>query len=969
MQPCLTLLGAPRVRDAAGERVLAASKPNGLLAYLAVRADWVSRAELTLLFWPDGDEADGHHALRQLVYRARRDPLARGLEVRDGRLRWLVATDVAEFRRALATADWSAAANAYGGAFLDGVDLDAAPAFEAWRDLERANLHERYLTAVVRAAAALEGRRAYTEAADLLRAAQRHDPIAEEVLRSLLRCLAATGDAGAVELAYARFAQDLAHEVGGEPDEETRRLLARLRAGERVASRPHNLPGQPTPFVGREAELRRIEGWLADRGTRLVTLVGPGGVGKTRLALQAAADQLGAYADGVFHVPLVEVAHGAGVAAAIGEAVRPRPPERGEPWAQLGDALRDREMLLVLDNLEHLRLVGARLATLLERAPGLTLLATSREPLDLRAERCLTLGGLEVPGEDDAAAARRDSVRLFVAAARRADPAFSLDDGALVDVIALCRHVDGVPLAIELAAAWTSCLSPAEIVREVERDLGFLRAPQQDVPERHRSLRGVLDAAWERLDERERELLARLAVFAGDADVPAIEAVTGGSRATLLGLVRRALVRRGPDGRFGMHGLVRQYAAERLAADPGVAEEVADRHLAFVVRRAAVGHGAEPPAGVGPSSGPDARPAIAAGRADLPEFRRAWSYACARGRAEAIERMMPSLLAVHERSAASADYLGWLDEALAAPSIGVSDGPLRGRLLAHRAACLQRAGRPAEAERAVEDALALLAASLPSVERGIAWRARGNAAYLRGDVEAAERAFERALAEAEAVGDPRFAAACLTNLGVAAKGSGALERALTLLGRARELAASRDDAIHAQTLNNLATVHAHLGHLADAELLLHESAAAKRRLGDDRGLSSTLANLGNLRARVGDAPGAERYHRESLRLAEAAGDRSGVARAHTNLGELAQRLGDARTAIAEHGRALEIKLAIDEQVGALEAYAELIRGHRALGDHEAAERVAAEEARYARAVGRQALSAAAPSAATRSRTA
>jgi predicted ATPase/DNA-binding SARP family transcriptional activator len=957
MQPCLTLLGAPRVRDAAGERVLAASKPNGLLAYLAVRADWVSRAELTLLFWPDGDEADGHHALRQLVYRARRDPLARGLEVRDGRLRWLVATDVAEFRRALATADWAAAANAYGGAFLDGVDLDAAPAFEAWRDLERANLHERYLTAVVRAAAALEGRRAYTEAADLLRAAQRHDPIAEEVLRSLLRCLAATGDAGAVELAYARFAQDLAHEVGGEPDEETRRLLARLRAGERVASRPHNLPGQPTPFVGREAELRRIEGWLADRGTRLVTLVGPGGVGKTRLALQAAADQLGAYADGVFHVPLVEVAHGAGVAAAIGEAVRPRPPERGEPWAQLGDALRDREMLLVLDNLEHLRLVGARLATLLERAPGLTLLATSREPLDLRAERCLTLGGLEVPGEDDAAAARRDSVRLFVAAARRADPAFSLDDGALVDVIALCRHVDGVPLAIELAAAWTSCLSPAEIVREVERDLGFLRASQQDVPERHRSLRSVLDAAWERLDERERELLARLAVFAGDADVPAIEAVTGGSRATLLGLVRRALVRRGPDGSFGMHGLVRHYAAERLAASPRLAEEVSDRHLAHVVGRVVAPADADP------------RPLVEACRSALPEVRRAWSTACARGDARAIERMMPSLLAVHERSAASADYLGWLDEALAAPSIGASDGPLRGRLLAHRAASLQRAGRPAEAERAVEDALALLAASPPSVERGIAWRARGNAAYLRGDVEAAERAFERALAEAEAVGDPRFAAACLTNLGVAAKGSGALERALTLLGRARELAASRDDAIHAQALNNLATVHAHLGHLADAELLLHESAAAKRRLGDDRGLSSTLANLGNLRARVGDAPGAERYHRESLRLAEAAGDRSGVARAHTNLGELAQRLGDARTAIAEHGRALEIKLAIDEQVGALEAYAELIRGHRALGDHEAAERVAAEEARYARAVGRQALSAAAPSAATRSRTA
>jgi predicted ATPase/Tfp pilus assembly protein PilF len=735
---------------------------------------------------------------------------------------------------------------------------------------------------------------------------------------------------------------DLVAEVGAGPGEETRVLLGRLRTGERVASRPHNLPGQATPFVGRETELRRIEGWLADRGTRLVSLVGPGGIGKTRLALQAAGDQLGAYADGVFFVPLVEIAHEAGVVAAIGDAVRLRPHGRGDPWARLADVLRDREMLLVLDNLEHLRPVCARLAGLLEHAPGLTMLATSREPLDLRAERSLTLGGLELPAEGDDDAAQRDSVRLFVASARRADPAFSLRDGALEEVAHLCRYVDGVPLVIELAAAWTACLSPAEIVREVQRDLGFLRAQQQDVPERHRSLRTVLDGAWERLDDRERDLLARMAGFAGDADLPAIEKVTGGSLPTLLGLVRRSLVRRGADGRFGMHGLVRQYAAERLAAAPAAASETAARHLEHVVRRLAVGPDGDP------------GPGMDACRADLADVRRAWSFACAHGEAEAVERMMAPLLAVHETAAAAADYLGWLDEALVARSVGRGDGPLRGRLLAHRAACLQRAGRPVDAERAVEDALALLEGSPPSVDRGVAWRARGNAAYLRGDVEVAERAFEHALAEAEAVGDPRFAAACLTNLGVAAKGRGALERALAHLERARSLAASRDGAIHAQALNNLATVHARLGHLAEAESLLLDSATAKRRLGDDRGLSSTLANLGNLRARVGDAVEAERHHRESLRLARAVGDRSGVARAHTNLAELAQRQGDARTAAAEHRNALELKLAIDEQVGALEAYAELVHCHLALGERDAADGVVEEATRYARSVGREA---------------
>jgi len=940
MPPALWLLAAPRVSDASGERPLPANKPTCLLLYLAVRADWVSRDELTLLFWPEGDELSTRHALRQLVYRARREPWVDGLEVRDGRLRWLVDTDVALLRRALATADWAAAAHAYGGSFLDGVDLPEAPGFEAWRDLERANLHERYLEAVVRAAASLEARRAYGEATTLLRSALRHDPIAEEVLRSLIRCLAAVGDAGAVELAYARFAQGLFDEVGGEPDEETRDLLERLRAGERVGSRPHNLPGQATPFVGREAELQHIEVWLADRGTRLVSLVGPGGIGKTRLALQVAGDQLGAYADGVFFVPLVEVAHVAGVAAAIGDAVRLQPHERGDPWARLADYLGDREMLLVLDSLEHLRPVGPHLAGLLERAPGLTMLATSREPLDLRSERSLTLGGLELPCDGDDGTAQRDSVRLFVASARRAHPTFSVRDGALDDVASLCRDLDGVPLAIELAAAWTACLSPAEIAREVQRDLGFLRAPQQDVPERHRSLRVVLDATWERLDDRERDMLGRMAGFAGDADLTAIEAVTGGSRQALLSLVRRSLVRRGADGRFGMHGLVRQYAAERLAAAPEVAAETSARHLAHVVGLL----------GTWPDGDP--RPATQACRADLPDVRRAWSHACAHGDADAVERMMAPLLAVHETGAASAGYLGWLEEALADPSVGREDGPLRGQLLAHRAACLQRTGRPADAEHAVEEALALLGASPPSVARGIAWRARGNAAYLRGDVDAAERAFERALAEAEAVGDLRFAAACLTNLGVAAKGRGALERALELLGRARDLAESRDDAVHAQALNNLATVHARLGRVDEAESLLLESAAAKRRLGDDRGLSSTLANLGNLRARVGDAPGAERYHRDSLRLAQAIGDRSGVARAHTNLADLAQRQGDTRTAATEHRRALELKLAIDEQVGALEAYAELVRCHLALGERATADRVADEGMRYAHVVGR-----------------
>ena len=265
----MSLLGPPRVVQGGTWRDLNASKPACLLYYLAARGDWVARPELTLLFWPERDESSARHALRQLVYRARALAWAEGLEVEETRLRWLVPNDLQALRAALAAGDWPAVVRTYGGAFLEGVTLPDAPGFDAWCELEREHCRERYLEAAIKSAAAAELQQAFAQAVDTLRAALQVDPLAEPVAVALMRSLALAGEPDAARNVYARLERDLAEHLGGEPGQAAQVLVDRLRRGERLESRPHNLPRQATAFVGREQELLAIGGRLRQRACRL----------------------------------------------------------------------------------------------------------------------------------------------------------------------------------------------------------------------------------------------------------------------------------------------------------------------------------------------------------------------------------------------------------------------------------------------------------------------------------------------------------------------------------------------------------------------------------------------------------------------------------------------------------------------------------------------------------------------------
>jgi predicted ATPase/DNA-binding SARP family transcriptional activator len=343
-------------------------------------------------------------------------------------------------------------------------------------------------------------------------------------------------------------------------------------------------PGPLTSLIGREEDLTRLHALLDDPACRLVTLVGPGGIGKTRLALEAGGTRRGRYRDGVVTVSFVGTSPAraeeaadlvvTNLAAALGVSLAvPR-----DPRELLADALAGCQLLLVLDNLEQLRDAAGVLAELLGRAPGVQVLGTSRRRLGLGVEWLIEVPGLPYPPPGaDADAATYPAVRLFEDRARLLRPGFR-PAADLAAVGRVCRLVAGVPLAIELAARWVRSASPAAIADRLAADGELLATTAPDVEPRHRSIRSVIDWSWELLGEGERQALARLSVLRGGFDLDAAAAVAGAGLPQLAGLVDHSLVEVGEDGRYNMHELLRQYAAQRLAADPAEELEVGRRH-------------------------------------------------------------------------------------------------------------------------------------------------------------------------------------------------------------------------------------------------------------------------------------------------------------------------------------------------------------------------------------------------------
>lgn len=341
-----------------------------------------------------------------------------------------------------------------------------------------------------------------------------------------------------------------------------------------------SLPPQLTPFVGRTEELKAISDLLADESCRLLTLIGPGGIGKTRLAIEAASLQQECFEDGVYYVALQPLVSAEQLVPVIAQSIGVRFSADAEPKQQLLDALANKDMLLVLDNFEHLLDGAELLSEILHHAPCVVIMTTSRERLNLLEEWTFEVGGLSVPPQS-AALNGIDSysaVQLFAQGAARANRDFSLAQERQ-HVIRICQLAGGMPLAIELASAWVRALPTAQIAHELEHSLDILETSARNISPRHRNMRAVIDYSWARLTENERAVFQRLSVFRGGFTWQAAQAVALASRHSLASLVDKSWVQYDADtGRYGVHELMRQYGEERLNEQEADARETHDRH-------------------------------------------------------------------------------------------------------------------------------------------------------------------------------------------------------------------------------------------------------------------------------------------------------------------------------------------------------------------------------------------------------
>lgn len=359
----------------------------------------------------------------------------------------------------------------------------------------------------------------------------------------------------------------------------------------------HNLPAQITPFIGREPELRELTRLLMQPDTRLITILGPGGMGKTRLSLEFGLKLIDDYdtssnnrllfPNGLYFVTLASLDKPENIVNAIAETVQyVFQHDQRDPETQLLDYLGGKQLLLILDNFEHV-LPGADLLTrLLQTAPNVRLIVTSRQRLNLSGETVFNLGGMDFPDwETPGDALEYSAVKLFMQSARRVRPDFELEADDLAYVARICRLVQGLPLGILLAAAWVDALSLREIADEITHNLDFLETDMRDLPERQRSIRAVFDYSWQLVDDKEKQAFSQLSVFRGGFTRKAAQAVTGASLRVLTTLVNKSLLHRDPSsGRYEIHDLLRQYGEEALQADDNRYNDTRDAHSQYYLQ-------------------------------------------------------------------------------------------------------------------------------------------------------------------------------------------------------------------------------------------------------------------------------------------------------------------------------------------------------------------------------------------------
>lgn len=652
------LLGEPQIfLNDAPLTGFVSSKSQALLIYLAATGRPHPREKLATLFWDEMPDAAARKNLTKALSNIRK--LIGDLLETDNQIATLVwnhkpFVDLLIFdeqiSKAIDTPSTEETAphpveptglqevvKLYRGDFLAAFHVRDALLFEEWVWTERERLHTLALAGFRHVAQHLLQASKPAEAIPFLQRLLEIDPLLEEGHLLLIQTLAQSGQRSAALKQYEQCQQILSEELGVDPNGALQALYERvLKIG---TAQPHNLPSLP-PIVGREAEADEIQMLLREPGCRLLTIAGPGGIGKTRLALHVASSHVqeskfseidSSYPDGVYFVALAPVSTVEGLIAAIAEALHFAFRDSEELWEQLSSFLQRKEILFILDNFEQLlqqdELVAKHghhqnclsfLTNLLEQAPHTKIMATSRTRLGMQSEHVFHLSGMEYPQLEAAntvaslgeghfsphpvpisdspllATEQKEpanvsppempvygAVQLFTQNASRLRPDFTLTAENYPAVTAICHQVGGMPLGILLAASWITVLSPDEILTEISSSPDILETQERDVPSRQRSIRAAFDYTWQMLSKREQEIYQKLSIFRGDFTRQAAQQIAGASLRELMSMVDKSLITPAQDSRFSLHGLLRQFGIEKLEADSLLSSEVRHQHGHF----------------------------------------------------------------------------------------------------------------------------------------------------------------------------------------------------------------------------------------------------------------------------------------------------------------------------------------------------------------------------------------------------
>ena len=705
-------------------------------------------------------------------------------------------------------------------------------------------------------------------------------------------------------------------------------------------SQPHavsriRLPLLPTPFIGRQHEVEQLSNLLNDPGCRILTLVGPGGIGKTRLAMETASQSQSEFADGVYFVPLAPVAASRFIVPVIADAISFS--FQGEssldPKSQLFNYLTEKKILLLVDNLEHLLSDSAFcdfFTELIGRAANLKLLLTSREHLGIQGEWVFDVHGLPIPEGEEV---EGTSVELFLQRARRASVSFDARMEDYAAIVRICRMVDGMPLGIELAAAWVRTLSCDEIGHEIERSLDFLSLSAKDLPARHRSMRAVFDHSWKLLPADEQNVLLRLSIFHGGFSREAAHQVADATLPLLSALVTKSLIRRSGTGRYDLHELIRQYALEQLAGQPSFRKETQARHgryfLTFLAQEDVRLRDSRQ------------RESIVDLMTDIDNIRSALEWALTQDEFSLIESTLRAYLILFES-------MGWAQEALeylgrvkgvleSKPSLTRQEQVALAHVLTTCSLFAYRAAQMGKANVMLERSLELL---LPLDEPRVLVEALtflGIITLTAGNFARAVELFKEGLQVARTIGDQWYEALCLTEVVAVSmfmgESSNAHEEFQSAVDAWRR---TGDQRMTAFGLNFLSLGAIALGKYEEAQSALEESIEIYSSVGDRWGLGISYRGLGLVAQAQGDHPLALDSLQKSLRVFTEFGSHWDMARVLSELGQSTFALGNESQ--AEHFWRESLRLSMEFQgilttMDALVGFAGLLAKR---GDHQKA---------------------------------